>query len=180
MLPAFVTALAFASRRHVGQLRKDGRTPYVNHLIEVCDVLVRDGRVGQVDVLMAAALHDTVEDTATTFDEIAQAFGDDVAGLVREMTDDTTLPRTERRRRQVVHAPHLTDAAKLIKIADKISNIRDVVRAPAPDWSMDRRRDYLDWAERVVAGCRGVNAALDAAFDATLREGRTALGINER
>jgi len=174
--PTFLSALAFAARKHRNQRRKDIEgTPYLNHVIEVVEALVRDGGVTDEAMLVAALLHDTVEDTDTTFEEIEAAFGGDVAALVREMTDDKSLPKLERKRLQVEHAPHASRRAKQLKVADKICNIRDVAASPPSHWPLDRRRNYLDWAERVVVGCRGVNAHLDAAFDEALARARATL-----
>ena len=169
----FFRALSFAAERHRADTRKDSsRTPYVNHVIEVAACLACEGAVTDETLLTAAILHDTVEDTPTTLEELADVFGPGVAGLVREMTDDKSLPKQQRKVLQVEHAPAASPGAKQIKIADKICNVRDVATNPAEGWSVDRRADYLDWAEQVVAGCRGVNPALDAAFDGALARAR--------
>jgi len=166
-------ALRFAANRHDGQTRKGaGGSPYVNHVIDVAAVLACEGGVTDTAMLAAAVLHDTVEDTPTTVEELAAAFGPDVAELVREMTDDKSLPKQRRKQLQIEHAPSASPRAKQLKIADKISNIRDVATHPAEDWSRGRRIEYLDWAESVVAGCRGVNPKLDTAFDAALDRAR--------
>ena len=124
-----------------------------------------------MEILQAAILHDAVEDTDTTLQEIERLFGSEVRTLVAEVSDDKSLPKEERKRLQVVHAPGLSDSAKLIKIADKIANVHDVSHTPPPDWPAERRLDYLEWADKVVAGCRGVSADLDAQFDRALAEG---------
>lgn len=164
-------AALFAAHAHRGQKRKGhGTVPYVNHVIEVAELLAREGEVDDARMIAAALLHDTVEDTATTFEEIADQFGDDVRALVEEMTDDKDLEKGERKRLQVEHAPHLSARGKQIKLADKVSNIRDIVHRPPPDWTLERRRAYVRWGEDVVAGCRGVNERLEKLFDEVVAE----------
>jgi GTP diphosphokinase / guanosine-3',5'-bis(diphosphate) 3'-diphosphatase len=170
-------ALGFAAHKHRDQRRKDPEaSPYVNHAIEVAEVLVRVGRVAQLEIVQAALLHDTIEDTDTTGDEIEHEFGPEVRRLVEAVTDDKRLPKAERKRLQIEHAPELCDAAKQIKLADKICNVRDVSYHPPTGWSLERRAEYLVWSRRVADGCRGVNGALDAAFDAVHAEGAKELG----
>ena len=140
-------------------------------------VLAVEGGVGDEHILLAAVLHDTVEDTQTTFAELAEHFGDVVAALVREVTDDKTLPKQERKRLQVEHAPHVSHGAKQLKIADKICNVRDIAASPPADWPAQRRQEYLAWACRVVEGCRGVNEQLDVVFDAALARAREVLAV---
>jgi len=165
-------ALRFAAERHRRHTRKDGETPYVNHLIDVADLLARVGCVTEREVLVAAVLHDTIEDTGTKREEIALVFGPRVAELVAEVSDDKSLHKDERKRLQILHAPGLSRQAKLIKLADKISNVVDVVERPAREWSLERRREYFDWSRDVVAGCRGTNEALEALFDAVDADAR--------
>ena len=166
-LALLLKALAFAAHKHRDQRRKDpGASPYINHPIALADVLVNEGGVTDVEVLCAALLHDTVEDTATTPEELAGAFGERVAGIVAEVTDDQTLPKAERKRLQVEHAGELSQEAKLVKLADKICNLRDVAERAPPSWDLARRREYFDWAKRVVDGLRGAHPQLEAAFDA--------------
>jgi guanosine-3',5'-bis(diphosphate) 3'-pyrophosphohydrolase len=170
-------ALAFAARKHTTQRRKDAeQSPYINHPIAVAAALAEAGGVTDERLLVAAILHDTVEDTETSFAELEEAFGSDVAGLVREVTDDKSLPKAERKARQVEHAAHATPRAKQLKIADKICNITDVTDAPPHDWSAARRAEYLDWAESVVRGCRGVNPGLERAFDEAMGRAREKVG----
>jgi len=179
-MTTFFRALAFAASRHRAGTRKDSsRTPYVNHVIEVAALLACEVGVTDETLLAAAALHDTVEDTPTTVEELTIEFGPAVAGLVREMTDDKALPKERRKQLQIVHAPHQSPQAKQLKIADKICNIRDVVSNPAEGWSTERRLAYVNWAEAVVAGCRGVNPALDRLFDETAAHARAALARSE-
>jgi guanosine-3',5'-bis(diphosphate) 3'-pyrophosphohydrolase len=173
---AFLGALEFAARKHQGQRRKDADAlPYVNHVIGVTHILAIEGGVTDETLLTAAVLHDTVEDTETTFDEIALRFGAAVADLVREATDDKSLEKAERKRLQILHARSASPRAKQLKIADKIDNIRAIIATPPAQWSRERKLEYLTWAEQVVAGCRGVNAGLDRAFDEILGQGRRAL-----
>jgi GTP diphosphokinase / guanosine-3',5'-bis(diphosphate) 3'-diphosphatase len=169
-------AVKFAADKHRGQTRKDAEgSPYINHPIDVAEILVRVGAVQDRDIIIAALLHDTIEDTETTPEEIRKEFGDKVLSLVLEVSDDKSLPREVRKELQVQHAPHISAGAKLIKIADKISNLLDIIHTPPANWPVKRQLEYLNWAERVVLGLRGVNAALDQQFDAVLAEGRLKL-----
>ena len=179
MLPAvrlISEAAEFAARRHNGMARKGrGNEPYINHLAEVANLLalVTDG--ADAELVAAGWLHDTIEDTETTREELAEKFSERVAALVVEVTDDISLPKAERRERQIVDAPHKSPGAKLIKIADKVSNIRARI-LPAPSQAeRDDLIDYVDWAEKVVAGCRGGNALLDRTFDETVKLARSTL-----
>lgn len=168
-----IRAAAYAAEKHTGQKRKgrDGE-PYINHPLEVADLLINVGNVTDEDSVVAALLHDVVEDTDITFDDIAREFGSTVAGYVRELTDDKSLPKAERKRLQVEHAPHLSHAAKQIKLCDKISNIQDVTENPPEGWDVQRRREYVEWGERVAAGLRGSNPELEKLFDETVAEAR--------
>ncbi|RPI54455.1 MAG: bifunctional (p)ppGpp synthetase/guanosine-3',5'-bis(diphosphate) 3'-pyrophosphohydrolase [Acidobacteria bacterium] len=162
-------ALQFASVKHRDQRRKDmNASPYINHPIAVAAALADEGRVTDDSLLVAAALHDTVEDTETTFDELEGQFGAEIADLVRELTDDKTLEKQRRKELQIERARSASPRAKQLKIADKICNIRDIADRPPSNWPVQRRREYLEWAKQVVDGCRGVNQDLDAAFDAAL------------
>jgi len=135
-------------------------------------MLANVGGVRDPIILAAAVLHDTIEDTLTSPEEIDAAFGREVRMLVQEVTDDKSLPKDERKRLQVEHSAHLSPSAKLIKLADRTANLRDVTEHPPSDWSQERRREYLDWSERVIAGCRDTNAPLERWFDETLRQAR--------
>jgi guanosine-3',5'-bis(diphosphate) 3'-pyrophosphohydrolase len=162
-----LNALTFAARKHRDQRRKDAEaSPYINHPIEVAEILARIGGVEDITVLQAALLHDTVEDTKTSPAELEREFGPTVRKLVEEVTDDKSLPKPERKRLQVEHAPHLSPRAKLIKLADKICNVRDVATSPPERWTLPRRQAYFDWAREVVDRLRGVNPKLEALFDA--------------
>ncbi|HEX6126243.1 MAG TPA: HD domain-containing protein [Pyrinomonadaceae bacterium] len=175
-LSKVLSAASFAADKHKNQKRKgsDGQ-PYINHPLEVASTLVNDGAIDDIDVIVAGILHDTVEDCDVTFEELEAQFGQRVAGLVREVTDDKSLPKAERKRLQVEHAPHLSHGAKQIKLADKISNIRDVTLNPPADWPVERRREYVQWGENVVAGLRGANPKLEKLFDQTVAEARLKL-----
>lgn len=171
-------AAHFAAVRHRTQRRKGAdASPYINHPLEVAALLAECG-VDDAAVLAAALLHDTVEDTETTPDELAARFGARIAGLVAEVTDDKRLPKAERKRLQIVHAPQLSAGARLVKLADKICNVRDVTHHP-PDWPHARRREYLAWAAAVVDGCRGSHAELETRFDAALAEGLALLDAGD-
>jgi guanosine-3',5'-bis(diphosphate) 3'-pyrophosphohydrolase len=168
-------ALRFAAHKHSRQRRKDSdATPYINHPIAVAEVLARVGGVTDLVTLQAAILHDTLEDTQTTPQELDEQFGEEVRSLVQELTDDKSLPKQERKRLQIEHAPHLSTAAKSIKLADKICNLTDLTPTQPVDWPVQRKRDYLEWAERVVAGCRGCSPQLEQHFDAILNEKKQA------
>ncbi|SMF93367.1 guanosine-3',5'-bis(diphosphate) 3'-pyrophosphohydrolase [Methylomagnum ishizawai] len=157
----------FAAERHKNQRRKDAEaSPYINHPLTVANILANEGGVGDAVVLFAALLHDTIEDTATTWEELEAEFGREVTSVVLEVSDDTTLPAAERKRLQVQHAPKASERAKLVKIADKIANLRDLSHRPPAGWRLSRKQDYFDWAKAVVDGLRGINPALEAAFDA--------------
>jgi len=164
-----VEAAAFAATKHRDQRRKDAAaSPYINHPLELARILAVEGGVSDAQTLAAALLHDTIEDTQTTFEELKERFGAVIADTVAEVTDDNRLPKAERKRLQVLHAPRLTKRAKLVKLADKLANIRDMADAPPADWSLERRLEYFAWAARVVAGLRGTNAKLEAAFDVAM------------
>jgi len=159
-------ALAFAAHKHRDQRRKDAEaSPYINHPIALAEVLAGEGCVTDIQVLAAALLHDTIEDTATTGEELAREFGGRIAGMVAEVTDDLGLPKAERKRLQIEHAARLSDGAKLVKLADKICNLRDVAERPPAKWDLERRREYFEWAKRVIDGLRGAHPKLEAAFD---------------
>jgi len=165
-LKLLLRALAFAARKHRRQRRKDVEaSPYINHPIVLANVLCNEGHVTDINVICGALLHDTVEDTETTEAELVSEFGAAIAGIVMDVTDDKTLGKDERKERQVEHAAHIRVEAKLVKLADKISNLRDVVNAPPAGWDLQRRREYFDWAKRVIDRLRGAHASLEAIFD---------------
>lgn len=169
-------AAAFAADKHRMQRRKDAEaSPYINHPLALAHVLASEGGITDTDVLAAALLHDTVEDTETTPEELARAFGPAVAAIVAEVTDDKALTKEERKRLQVAKSATKSHAAKLVKLADKICNLRDIASTPPADWPRERREAYFLWARDVVAGMRGTNAGLETAFDATFTHGMAAL-----
>jgi guanosine-3',5'-bis(diphosphate) 3'-pyrophosphohydrolase len=171
-------AFRFSAEKHNDQRRKDSKaSPYINHPIRVADILWRIGDVHEMNLLLASILHDTIEDTATTPDEIRTEFGEDVLALVLEVTDDKRLPKAIRKQLQVEHAPHKSRKAKMLKLADKISNVQDLVTSPPKDWSLKRKQEYLLWTEKVVAGLRGVNKKLERHYDEILQKSKQSLGM---
>ncbi len=162
-----LNALAFAADKHRNQRRKDAdASPYINHPIALARLLAFEALLHDGAILAAAALHDTVEDTETTFEEIKVKFGGEIADIVREVTDDKTIEKAERKRLQIEHAAHASMAAKAVKLADKICNLRDLNSSPPADWSIERRREYFDWAKQVVDAMRGSYPLLERFFDA--------------
>lgn len=161
-----LAAARFAAERHKNQRRKgESAEPYINHLLEVADLISRATPDPDPIVLMAALLHDVVEDVGVTSAELASEFGDAVASIVAEVTDDKSLPKAVRKQKQVEHAPHLSHGAQLIKLADKISNLRGVLNNKPVGWDEPRCREYFEWAKRVVGGLREPNATLLAEFE---------------
>lgn len=173
-------AIHFSAFKHRDQRRKDqALSPYINHPLEVARLLWEIGGVRDEATLAAAILHDTIEDTDTTPEEIRHVFGDDVLGLVLEVTDDKSLPKMRRKRLQIEHAPYISLKAKLIKLADKISNLSDLLYSPPRNWSFSRKQQYLLWTEQVVAGLRGANPALEQCYDKLVIEGKKLLNLDE-
>lgn len=163
-----LAAARFAAEKHVTQKRKGtSAAPYVNHLLEVAELVAGASDNLDTDLVVAALLHDTVEDTATTNQELQETFGDDVASLVAEVTDDKSLPKAARKELQIRNAPHKTKRAATIQLADKISNLRAILVSPPADWSVERQREYFEWARQVVEGLPAPNAILKAEFDRT-------------
>jgi guanosine-3',5'-bis(diphosphate) 3'-pyrophosphohydrolase len=159
-------AVAFAAEKHRAQRRKDMEaSPFINHPIQLAYILVQADIEDPV-VLAAALLHDTIEDTQTTHDEIEIVFGPEIANIVAECSDDKSLTKLERKQAQIDHAATLSHKAKLVKLADKIANVSDINGAPPAGWSLERKRLYFDWAKQVVDRLRGVHAELEARFDA--------------
>jgi (p)ppGpp synthase/HD superfamily hydrolase len=177
---SILEAARFAAERHSTQRRKDEEaSPYINHPLAVAEVLARYG-VTDVVALQAALLHDTIEDTETTADELEERFGPEVASVVLEVSDDKSLAKAERKRLQIVNAKDLSVRAKLMKLGDKICNVTDVASNPPTGWTLERRIEYLDWTEAVVEGCRGVHPELEAHYDAVLAAARETLEKAER
>ncbi len=175
-LTLFLKALNFSAEKHRHQRRKDtAASPYINHPIEVANILWTIGEVYDVTTIIGALLHDTLEDTDTTQEEIRLNFGDLVLALVMEVSDDKSLPKQERKRNQIIHSPHLSRRAQEIKLADKICNVHDIACAPPGHWPRERRLDYLDWARAVIDGLRGANNKLEKYFDETLERARQSI-----
>jgi len=165
---AVLDAAFFAAQRHAGQKRKGAAgEPYINHLIEVAELVASALPEPDTNLVIAALLHDTVEDVGVTPREVAEQFGDDVASLVAEVTDDKSLPKAERKRLQVENAPHKSPRAQVIKVADKISNLRALLYSPPENWTYERRKQYFNWAKAVVDGLPSPPAMLKAEFDRT-------------
>lgn len=168
-----ILAASFAAKKHVNQKRKDGYEPYINHPLEVATLLATIGQVEDVNILIAAILHDTLEDTDTAPEEIIENFGSSVYNYVLEVTDDKSLPKNERKRLQIERASNLSKGAKLIKLADKISNICDIMNKPPKNWSKEEKLNYLDWAKQVIDRLRGTNEQLESYFDKILEEAKS-------
>ena len=168
---AIFSAAHFAAEKHAGQRRK-GKVaePYINHLIEVAQLV--SGALAEPDtnLVIAALLHDSIEDVGVTRDELVQRFGSDVADLVAEVTDDKSLPKKERKRLQVENARKKSVRAQTIKLADKISNLRSILSSPPADWDFQRKQEYFEWAKKVVDGLTAPNPVLKAEFQSTLRK----------
>jgi len=166
-LKLLIKALAFAAGKHCHQRRKNvGQSPYINHPVSLANILCNEAHITDVNVLCGALLHDTVEDTKTTEEELVIEFGQDITDIVMAVTDDKTIEDKQTRKQlQIDHAPHISDSAKLVKLADKISNLRDVANDPPAGWSLERRREYFDWAKQVIDRLRGVHPGLELLFD---------------
>lgn len=163
---AVLRAADTAARWHVHQRRKGiAQEPYINHLLEVASLVAEATNGSDPTVVIAALLHDAVEDQGATSETVAMEFGQHVADIVMEVTDDKTLPKDERKRRQVENAEDKSREGKLIKLADKTSNLRTVAASPAADWSVKRRLEYIEWVKNVVAGLRGTSPWLEQQFD---------------
>lgn len=177
-LQRVIDALAFAAEAHRDQRRKDVQaSPYINHPLALVRILAVEGGVEDVDVLCAAALHDYLEDCCGQDGQVSldagraligERFGAQVLAYVEAVTDDRSLPKAERKRQQVEHAAHVPDGAKLVKLADKIANLRDLAQSPPAEWEPARRRAYFDWAGQVVDRVRGIHPRLEGAFDVAL------------
>lgn len=165
MFTLFIESLKYASEKHMTQRRKGcDMVPYINHLIKVADVLYSTGKETDEELLSAAILHDVLEDTCATEAELRLRFGDRVTRIVIEVTDDMSLTYEDRKRHQIRNALLISADAKKIKIADKISNIEDMLTLPIT-WSERRKKQYVQWSQQVIENCRGVNTELEKAFD---------------
>ncbi|MEY4616492.1 MAG: hypothetical protein RJB66_1452 [Pseudomonadota bacterium] len=162
-------ALDFAARKHRDQRRKDHHSsPYINHPIALAQILVNEANIDDEVVIAAAILHDTIEDTDTSPEEIEVHFGAHIRSIVEEVTDDMTLPKMERRALQVEHAAHLSKEAALVKLADKIANLRDVRHSPPLRWTPDRKQEYREWAQRVIENIINPHPKLLVLFSAEI------------
>lgn len=165
LLSLLFKALAFSAEKHTKQRRKDiDKTPYINHPISLANILAQRWVIDE-NVLCAAILHDTIEDTETTVEELQEHFGEKITSIVLEVTDDKSLEKSVRKQKQVEHAATISHEAKLVKLADKIANITDIINTPPVDWSSDRKKDYFDWAKAVVDNLRGAHEGLEKDFD---------------
>ncbi|MDH5473327.1 MAG: HD domain-containing protein [Gammaproteobacteria bacterium] len=165
-LKKLMHALEFASRKHKDQRRKDvDASPYINHPISLANILCNEAGITNIDVICGALLHDTVEDTDTTEQELNREFGEKICSIVMDVTDNPEMNRVERKQAQIDHAAHASTEAKLVKLADKISNLRDVAVNAPPSWSLERRQEYFDWAKQVIDQVRGVHPLLESIFD---------------
>jgi (p)ppGpp synthase/HD superfamily hydrolase len=165
-LRSVLKAADAAARWHVHQRRKGiAQEPYINHLLEVANLVAQATQGQDPDLIVAALLHDAIEDQEVPRDVIADSWGEAVARLVEEVTDDKTQPKEVRKRKQVESAASKSDLAKLVKIADKTSNLRAIASSPSPEWSTKRRLEYIAWAREVVQNLHGANRWLEAEFD---------------
>lgn len=173
-------ALAFAAHKHRDQKRKDVKaSPYINHPIALADVLCNEGGITDENVLCAALLHDTVEDTKTKPAELTENFGKIISGIVMEVTDNKRIVKAKRKQLQIEHAAHASHQAKLVKLADKISNLRDIVASPPVGWNIQRKQKYFDWAKKVVDQVRGTNADLERIFDTIYKKGPASISNHD-
>ncbi|KAI8123077.1 Guanosine-3',5'-bis(diphosphate) 3'-pyrophosphohydrolase MESH1 [Lucilia cuprina] len=162
----FMECLQFAAFKHRDQRRKNAnQTPYINHPINVATILSVEGKIDDESILMAALLHDTVEDTDTTFGEIEELFGTEICNIVREVTDDKTLEKQVRKQLQIEHAANASTKAKLVKLADKLDNLRDLEQILPNGWTEQRREEYFIWAKKVVDNLRGTNKEIENELD---------------
>jgi guanosine-3',5'-bis(diphosphate) 3'-pyrophosphohydrolase len=165
-------ATQFAALKHCDQRRKDGKTPYIIHPISVAMILAEIGSIEDPEILSAALLHDTLEDTDTSAHELEKIFGSRVRIIVEELTDNDMLTFSQRKQMQIDNAPYLSKDASLVRIADKISNVSDVIENPPPEWNQKRCNKYVDWAEAVMNNCQKVNQDLENHFFELLTEYR--------
>jgi guanosine-3',5'-bis(diphosphate) 3'-pyrophosphohydrolase len=165
-------ALAFSAKKHSKQTRKDiDKSPYINHPIALANILAQRWVIDE-NVLCAAILHDTIEDTKTTADELRKHFGEKITSIVLEVSDDKSLEKEVRKQLQIDHAASLSKEAKLVKLADKIANITDIINSPPVDWSKGRKQEYFAWAKAVVDNLRGVHQGLEGEFDDLIADPR--------
>ena len=178
MINLLIKAVAFAAEKHKNQRRKDAdASPYINHPIALANVLANEGGIANMDVLCAAILHDTIEDTETTKEELIEQFGEKITSIVLEVTDDKSIKdKAVRKQLQIEHSPHISHEAKLVKLADKISNLRDIISHPPADWPNQRKHEYFQWADKVIDGVKGTNSQLEKIFSELVTEGVSKFG----
>ena len=165
-----IRAASFAAHKHRNQRRKDAdASPYINHPLGLARVLSEEGGITDAETICVALLHDTIEDTDTTPEELKNEFGARICALVLEVTDDKSLTKVERKLAQIEHAAQLSNKAKFVRLADKICNLRDVALSPPPNWPLERKQEYFHWAKRVIDNLRGVDKRLESVFDAVLQ-----------
>jgi guanosine-3',5'-bis(diphosphate) 3'-pyrophosphohydrolase len=180
-LDLILDATIFAVLKHHGLVRKDeNASPYITHPLAVAREIYTTGQVNDQHILIAAILHDTIEDTPTTADEIRSQFGEEVLAIVLEVTDDKSLEKQRRKWLQVIHAPQLSHPARIIKLGDKIVNCRDILNTPPKNWNLTRRQEYIQWAADVIFQVRGANTALENTFDSLLSEAEASLNFHLR
>lgn len=168
-LPLLIEAASFAAEKHRDQRRKvAAASPYINHPLALAKILTVEAGITDPIMIAAARLHDTIEDTQTTEAKLRERFGDDVVSVVLEVTDDKSQPKARRKRLQIEHAAHASSRAKLVKLADKTANLRDILHFPPADWPLERREDYAHWAKRVVDALRGGHPEMETIFDVSL------------
>lgn len=178
LLSQYIDAILFATKKHEGQTRKDkNQSPYITHPIAVALAVIEIGKITNPNIIISAILHDTIEDTNTSPKELSQMFGDEVLSIVLEVTDKKSLPKEERKRLQVKHAPELSYAARVVKWGDKLVNCRDILTNPPKDWPIERRQNYIQWAADVLAQIRDTNPLLEAEFDKMVEEAENELGF---
>jgi len=166
-LADIIFTVDYAAQKHKSQRRKDPEaTPVINHPVGVANILIQEGGVEDIEVIQAALLHDTVEDTDTSFEELEETFGKTVTALVREVTDDKALSKEERKELSIKNASLKSHKAKLVTMADKIYNLRDLVRVLPEGWTEARRKEYFGWAQKVCVQCYEANDALAAILQA--------------
>lgn len=159
-------AFDFAAAKHQHQRRKnEWASPYINHLIGTAEVLWNIGKIYDIPTIVAAILHDTLEDTDTSPDELQDVFGEHICSIVQEVSDDKTLPKETRKELQIVNAGKSSLEARHIKLADKICNVLDIADAPPSGWTLERRKEYVNWAKKVIDALRGTHVGLEARFD---------------
>jgi guanosine-3',5'-bis(diphosphate) 3'-pyrophosphohydrolase len=171
-------AAHFAAEKHANQKRKGAAgEPYINHLLEVAQLVSSAISEPDPNLVIAALLHDTIEDAGVTSDELVQRFGSDVADLVIEVTDDKSLPKAERKRLQnTVDVARRSRTfrrsnmrAQIIKLADKIANMRSILSSPPAQWNHERKKQYFEWSKQVIAGLSSPSPVLIAEFEKTLK-----------